>query len=125
MNLQRAKVYGQAYSWLISLYEAIGNTTDYDGNLYALRGTLKNGGLSLSDIGISEKEIEELRVKACSRSAEMWLDSLRNKPSGGYRHNDGAAYLFHLREELKNGGLSLSDIGTDEKELASFILVPA
>lgn len=79
---------------------------------------LKDGSLSLNDIGTDEKELEELRIKGCKASAEKYLSFLRNS-SIQYKY-----WVERIREELKKGNFSLADIGTDEEEIRSFAPKP-
>jgi hypothetical protein len=76
-----------------------------------LRRNLQNGGLTLEDIGTSEKELRQLRVEGCKIAAKLWLNALRREPDQYDNH------LRWLRRNLQNGGLTLEDIGTSEKEL--------
>ena len=78
----------EAQKWLESFRSG---TIHYDGALWSLRRDVLGGGLTLEDIGTSEKELEELRVKGCKTSAQEWLESLRS----GTIHYDGA--LWSLR----------------------------
>lgn len=87
-------------------------TSIYEFYLKLLRLGLEQGGLSLSDVGTSEEELEALRVKGCKIAARGALKNLRSG-TDDYRFN-----LNRLRRELEKGGLVLSDIGTTEEELA-------
>ena len=73
----------------------------------------RKGNLTLDEIGTSEGELEELIIKGCKTAAEMWLGLLRN----GMVCYDSC--ISHIREEAGKGGLTLDEIGTSEKELAS------
>ena len=57
---------------------------------------------------------EEERIRSHKTTATFWLKTLRQ----GSGIPDLAKRF--LREELNKGGLSLSDIGTTEKELKTF-----
>ena len=98
----------EAQKWLESLRSG---TIHYDGALWSLRRDVLGGGLTLEDIGTSEKELEELRVKGCKNLAQELLESLR---SGIDRYE---SFLKCLRKEVQKGGLTLEDIGTSEEEL--------
>lgn len=98
----------EAQEWLNYLRDG---TDMYDSFIGHLRKEIDRGNLSLADIGTSEEELEQLRVKGCKVSAQNWLSYLR----------DGVdAYDFfvgRLRKEVSKGNLSLADIGTSEEEL--------
>ena len=91
--------------------------------LECLRREVKNGGLTLEDIGISEEELETLRVNCCKKSAEEYLKKLRCLSDNGNRDVLDAIVTIYsnhrecLRREVKNGGLTLKDIGTSKEEL--------
>jgi hypothetical protein len=90
-------------------------TSNYGGELRALRQQLTNGGLTLADIGTSEEELEQLRVLGCKTVATNHLNNLR-------RGSSSLDYeLRGLRQQLTNGGLTLADIGTSEEELESLL----
>ncbi len=86
-------------------------TDSYDYFLDCLRREVENGGFSLADIGTSEEELEELRVKSCKISAQRWLKDLRE---GTELYS---SYHRFLLKRVKAGGFSLADIGTSEEEL--------
>ena len=87
-------------------------TTQYDSFISYLRREVQNGGFSLADIGTSEEEIAELRIKGCKTYALHFLALLRN----GTTQYD--SFISYLRREVQNGGFSLAAIGTSEGELA-------
>src|SRR3990172_2095411 len=80
-----------------------------------LRMVVRKSGLTLEDIGTSEEGLEKLRVNCCKKSAEEYLKDLRE---GIYPYNHTLGDTLEcLRREVKNGGLTLEDIGTSEEEL--------
>ena len=81
--------------------------------LDGLRRECALGRLPLAEIGTSEAELEELRIKGCKTAAQMSLDHLRR---GTDRYD---VFQRTIREQLRFGGLILADIGTTEEELAS------
>lgn len=94
-----------------NLHQLRRGTPDYEDQLRLLRYSMIDGELSLSDIGTNEEELEKLRIKGCKKAAEESLNCLQE---GTYQYD---YWLEHLQKELKAGGLSLADIGTNEKEL--------
>lgn len=68
------------------------------------------GGLSLADIGISEKELEALMSKGHRIAAEKWLVFLR-------RGTEFESFIDYLKRDCTDGGFSLADVGTNENEL--------
>ena len=90
-------------------------TSQYDAFIGYVREEARKGNLSLADIGTSEEELEELRVKGCATAANQWLNHLR----AGTSQYD--AFIGYVREEARKGNLSLADIGTSEEELSSFV----
>lgn len=75
-----------------------------------LREDVLHGHLTLTDIGTSEKELEELRVKCHKASAINWLGSLRTR-------TNKVQIIGFIREDVRKGGFALVDIGTSEEEL--------
>lgn len=63
--------------------------------------------------------VTHLLFKRCKNSALQWLNYLRNSTPEQDR------LVGFVREDLRKGGLSLADIGTDEEELSSFAQVLA
>ena len=87
----------------------------YNGMLKHLRKIVRRSGLTLEDIGTSEEGLEKLRVNCCKKSAEEYLKYLRE---GIYPYNHTLGDTLEcLRREVKNGGLTLKDIGTSKEEL--------
>ncbi|HJO89851.1 MAG: hypothetical protein QGH85_01025 [Candidatus Pacebacteria bacterium] len=84
----------------------------------SLRKNLERGGLSLTDIGTSKKELEELFIEGCKLRAQRYIRWIREKPS------QYPTWIKRLRERLKEGDLSLDDIGTSEEELRSLAPKP-
>ena len=77
-----------------------------------LKYTLKQGALSLADIGTSEEEIAKLQAANRKHYAHAWLVRLRKESS-----------RFDLRalwECIEDGGFSLEDIGTSKEEVERF-----
>ncbi len=90
------------------------NGTDmYDSFIGHVREEAQKGGLTLEDVGTSEAELAEVKVKGCKTAANKWLGHLRN----GTDMYD--SFIGHVREEAQKGGLTLEDVGTSEEELAS------
>ena len=71
--------------------------------------------VSLDDIGTSEKELEDLRIEGCRIVACQWLERLRKGATLR------STFIGLVRGAASRGDLSLADIGTSEKELASFL----
>lgn len=97
----------EAKGWLESLRKG---TIYYNSFLGYMVKVVKEGGLSLADIGTNEDEIERLRIKSCKIRALEQLGLLRD---------DDPYYpaLGHLLKVVKEGGFSLVDIGTSLEEL--------
>ena len=78
-------------------------------------GDLKNTGLSLVRFGVDEEKLEEFRILGIKTAAQEWLYCIRAKK---YKYD---VCIIFLRQELKNGGFSLADIGTTEEEILPFL----
>ncbi|MDO8663677.1 MAG: hypothetical protein Q7K28_02470 [Candidatus Wildermuthbacteria bacterium] len=100
-------------------------TKAYDISLRCLREELKNGSLSLADIGTNEKELEGLRIEGCKLVAKAWLDRLHELRGSTEFYTYGRQLLEYLRQEVKKGSFPLADIGTSEEELLNFDLAIA
>ena len=98
----------EAQKWLNYLRDG---TSEYETVLGHLRGEVRKGNLLLADIGTSEEELKQLRVKGCKVSAQKWLSYLR-QGNGSYEE-----CINLLRIEVRKGNLLLADIGTSEEEL--------
>ncbi|MBP7006010.1 hypothetical protein KBB27_02730 [Patescibacteria group bacterium] len=77
----------------------------------SFRAEVRDGGLSLADLGTSEEELKELELLGLKTAALGRLEFLRK----GTTHYED--FLRYLREEAEKAGLSLVDLGTDEEEL--------
>ncbi len=75
------------------------------------RNALTYHGKTLEDYNTSEEELEKLRILGCKKNAEKWLEYLRR---GSSEHQSFAKYL---RQDAQEGGFTLEEIGTSEKEL--------
>jgi hypothetical protein len=113
MDKQKTKV--DQCQWLDFLRNG---STQYDLLIEYVRQEALKGNFSLADIGTSEEELEELRVKGCMTVAQESLGFLRN----GTSQYD--LFIEYVRKEARKGNFSLADIGTSEEELASFRRVP-
>jgi hypothetical protein len=80
---------------------------------------LDRSGLTLSDIGTTEAEIEQWRVRGHKATAQHWLKHLRR--GGPETH----AFARNVRRELEQGGLTLAEISTSEAELTALVLPAA
>lgn len=87
----------------------------YKNLLQAIRDYVKKYDLTLDDIKTDEEELERLRVRGCRAVAKSRLKSLRKSNNDGSIPSD--YYVVCIREMLKEGNLTLADIGTDEEEL--------
>ncbi len=74
---------------------------------------IRKANFTLADIGTSEEELEQLRIKGCKTAAQTCLDDLR-EGSIEYR-----LHLSKFRELVRQGGLTLAEFPTSEVELES------
>ncbi len=93
---------------------------NYD--MESLNERLERGGLNLADIGTSKEELEELRIKGCKARAQNLLSSIRRCCSIGHVNplifeQNYRGMLNDIRRNIKEGSLSLADIGTSEEEI--------
>lgn len=86
-------------------------TSHYKSFIKRLKEELKQGGLTLEDVGSSEEEIERLRILGCRTTAQSHLNRLR---LGSVLYEN---YLKKLLLELRKGKLALELIGTSVEEL--------
>ena len=94
-------------------------TSMYESFICYVREEAKNGNLTLEQVGTSEEELAQLKVKGCKTAAHKWLVLLRD---GNIQYE---SYIYYVREEAKNGKLTLEQVGTSEEELTSFKLIRA
>lgn len=80
-----------------------------------LEDAMAKGGLSLDDLGTSEKKLEQYRVRGCKAEATRWLLSIRAGIPSLTRYNQ---CLSNLMAAIEEGNLQLAHIGTTEFELA-------
>jgi hypothetical protein len=97
-----------ANAWLSRLRAG---TDQYEPFIAYLRDEIRNGGLTLADIGTSETELNQLQRKGAAKAAQKWLSYLR-QDTEYYK-----SFTAYVREEGQNAGLTLADIGTSEEEL--------
>lgn len=97
------------------LLNLLRNGTDmYDSCIAEIRREVQLNSLSLKKIGVSEKKLEELRIKNNIRRAKKLLGYLRRDV--GQRN----LCIHHLHNEIRKGDLSLKQIDMSEEESASF-----
>ncbi len=88
----------------------------YEKTIVYLRIAMKGGNFTLETLGSSEEELERLRVKGCKTAALLYLGELRSPILSHNRESEAM-----MREELKKGGLTLEDIGMNEKQVAALL----
>jgi uncharacterized protein YjiS (DUF1127 family) len=98
-------------STLKCLDSIINSAERVDSLINNFREYLTKGRLSLADIGITEENLEELRINGCKKSAIKYLNQLREGTDIPNFCTD------NINKDLTEGGLSLADIGITEKEL--------
>ena len=86
-------------------------TSDYDIILRNLRRQAQQADFALEEIGTSEQELEELRIRCARSLAHRYLELLRLEiPEPEF-------YFKFLNLGVENGDFTLGDIGTTEEEL--------
>ncbi len=90
-------------------------STDHHHAIYMtkLRKEIDIDNLSLGELRTSEKELKKISVAGHRKVAYELLFALRS----GTKHC--FAFVQFLLDELKAGGLTLKDVGTDYEEVAS------
>ena len=107
----------------IGLLRGESTTFIYEGVelLEKLRHEIEVGGLTLSDVGTSEEELEGFRIGYYKTATQKWLRQLREDGEDydltGYEVTELLKKLYH---EIKVRGLTLSDAGTSQGELDGF-----
>lgn len=119
----------EAHKWLARLRESIEPDRQF---IDRVRSVVLKGNLSLADIGTSEKELEAFRVRSHKARAHKWLDRLRGNTKQARQwlllrlhklvafHGDPKSIgrpVRYIREEVREGNLSLTDVGTSVEEL--------
>jgi hypothetical protein len=89
-------------------------TLAYTDAINSIRKYLREGGLTLAQIGSSEAELEAGRVRGCKIYATYLLKGLRR---GTIMYK---TYVYGLKLCLKSAHLRPEDIGSSEEEIASF-----
>lgn len=77
---------------------------------------LKQGNWTLSDLNMSEDSLMAVRRMYHKREALNWLKSARISPTR-YGHRVTSVCIEKVRGHLMQGGLTLSDVETNENEL--------
>lgn len=121
-ELEKLRVLGAKTAAKLYLQRLATGTELYELTLKQLRQELEKGGLTVSDIETTDAELEEYRVEGCKTAAQIWLNLLREQ---GPEAVGAKNHVNFLRRELHNGGLSVSEIGTTDAELASFTKLAA
>lgn len=109
----------EAQKWLRRIEEESISLRSFDTYVKFMRESLQEGKLSLSDIGADEVKLQQLRTSIVKRMAKKQFNKLYSCPN--IECHD--ACVSALRKILKEGGLSLSDIGVREIDLAQLRLV--
>lgn len=86
-------------------------TEDYSIILRNIQVQVQKGGFTLEDIGTSEQELEELRVKCSRILAQKYLESLRLGVI------DPELYIDYLETGVQRGRFTLKEMETNEEEL--------
>ena len=100
----------EAQDWLVILRRG---SQQYD-VIRHVRDHAREGNFSLADIGTSEDELDDLRVKSLKMAAQSWLVILRRYDTDKYNA------IKYIRDFVREGNFSLADIGTSEEEFALF-----
>jgi soluble cytochrome b562 len=79
-----------------------------------MREHLKQGNWTLADIGTSEDDLKTVIRNYHKREAKKWLDSARGVGLA-------PACIEHMREHLKQGNWTLTDIDTSEEKLKEVV----
>jgi hypothetical protein len=90
----------------------------YEDALFHIRSTLASSGLTLSDVGTTEKELEKGRIQGCKANALYWLEYAR---SGTIMYKTALSLVCTY---LSKGGLSPEDIGSSQAELDFLLATP-
>lgn len=109
--LERARMDAALY-WLTQLRKEPSNSA-----IHHVREALTKSGLSLTDIGTSEEELEQLRVKGCMDSALYWLTQLRKDPVDNWNQR-------FMQDSLKQGGFSIADMDMSAEEIETIVVQP-
>lgn len=94
-----------------------GPTIIYVDAIASIQKYLKAGDLCLADIGTTEAELEENRVRGCKTLALHWLEKLRD---GTITYK---TTITSLCNTLFEGSLHPEDIGSSDREIESFACV--
>ncbi len=94
-------------------------TSDYDIILRNLRRQAQQADFDLEEIGTSEQELEELRIKCSKILAQKYLKFLRLGVM------DPEFYMSYLEVGVQRGDFTLKDIKTSEEELEKLRHPPA
>jgi hypothetical protein len=89
-------------------------TLAYTDAINGIRKYLREGGLTLAQIGSSEAELEAGRVRGCKIYATYLLKALRR---GTIMYK---TYVYGLKLCLESARLRPEDVGSSEEEIASF-----
>jgi len=100
----------KATKWLKILRDGTGQ---YNRFICLLHKEIHKGGLTLTDIGTSRKELLKLRTRGHESDARKWIGFLRSDPT---RSN---FFIGKMNKVRIKGYLSLEEIGTSQEELSS------
>ncbi|HET8574940.1 MAG TPA: hypothetical protein VFM02_02075 [Candidatus Paceibacterota bacterium] len=115
-QLRRKAYRFEAFWFLHRLRRRNAGAHTFGKDLHLLNATLQNGGLSLSDVRMSSKKIEKIRVARCRRDARHFLKKIREEESSESR----SRYISMLTDRLRQGEISPERIGLYGKKIASF-----
>jgi hypothetical protein len=112
--MRKSECQRMALWWLAELRRG---TLAYGDAIGAIRKYLREGGITLAEIGSSEAELEKGRVRGCTIYARYLLKGLR-RGTTMYK-----TYVLGLKQCLKKAGLQPEAIGSTGSEIDAFLEV--
>jgi hypothetical protein len=101
---------------MICLYLLWEGDETSDLTIIRLLDLLEKMGLALFDIGSSDVEMETAFYRGTRMAARTWLKRVRNAGNDLKRY-ELRRYCFY--QEVENGAIDLSELGTSEEEIES------
>ena len=121
IDIERARYLERAKYWLDRVRresKLISGAKLIDDKIRWVKEYTAKAGLSLEDIGTSEKELQELEREAYKNEARYWLEILR-KEAEEYEGVD-YCHIDFILSFCRKAKITLEEIGSSEEELEKF-----
>lgn len=94
---------------------------DVSNQLPRIKKAAKKAGVSLKEIGTSEKELEKLKKKGLIARFKMLLEFAKENAKKPSYTDYIKKYVEWIKEDVEKANLTLKEVGTSEKKLKKLV----